>query len=116
MFHNHRVVAYFFLSFLVILAGCGGGSSAGNLRGTPGPAPTPAPPPTPGPSPSPTPPQTIQSLNHVIVMMQENRSFDSYFGFMTQYRQKNGIPINSSDGKILDLSDPAAQTAGAKNG
>jgi phospholipase C len=48
-------------------------------------------------------------------MMQENRSFDEYFGFMTQYRQKNNIPINSSDGKIRDLSDPAAAAAGAKN-
>ena len=49
-------------------------------------------------------------------MMQENRSFDSYFGFMTQYRQANGIPINSADGKIRDLSDPAAQAAGTRNG
>ncbi len=37
-------------------------------------------------------------------MLQENRSFDDYFGQMTAYRQKNGIPINSSDGKIDDLS------------
>jgi len=49
-------------------------------------------------------------------MMQENRSFDNYFGFMTDYRQRNGIPINSSDGKIRDLSDPAAAAAGARNG
>lgn len=37
-------------------------------------------------------------------MVQENRSFDDYFGQMTAYRQKNSIPINSSDGKINDLS------------
>jgi phospholipase C len=49
-------------------------------------------------------------------MMQENRSFDSYFGFMTQYRLQNGIAINSSDGTIRDLSDPAAQVAGTRNG
>lgn len=48
-------------------------------------------------------------------MMQENRSFDHYFGLMTQYRQKNNIPINSSDGKILDLSDPASQTVASRN-
>ncbi len=37
-------------------------------------------------------------------MFQENRSFDDYFGQMTAYRQANNIPINSSDGKINDLS------------
>jgi phospholipase C len=46
----------------------------------------------------------ITSVNHIIIMFQENRSFDAYFGQMTAYRQKNGIPINSSDGKINDLS------------
>lgn len=49
-------------------------------------------------------PQNINAVNHVIIMFQENRSFDSYFGQMTAYRQKNNIPINSSDGKIDDLS------------
>jgi phospholipase C len=48
-------------------------------------------------------------------MMQENRSFDTYFGFMTEYRQKNMIPINSSDGKIRDLSDPAAKAVAERN-
>ncbi|MFB3815265.1 MAG: phospholipase C [Terriglobales bacterium] len=43
-------------------------------------------------------------VNHVVILMQENRSFDSYFGLMTAYRQANGIPINSSDGKINDLT------------
>ncbi len=57
----------------------------------------------------------ITAVNHVVMIMQENRSFDHYFGFMTQYRQAHGIPINSSDGKIRDLSDPAAQVAGSLN-
>ena len=47
---------------------------------------------------------SITAVNHVIIMFQENRSFDAYFGQMTAYRQKNTIPINSSDGKINDLS------------
>ena len=51
-----------------------------------------------------TTPGSINSVNHVIIMFQENRSFDAYFGQMTAYRQKNSIPINSSDGKINDLS------------
>lgn len=46
----------------------------------------------------------IGAVNHVIIMMQENRSFDNYFGQMTAYRQRSGIPIVSSDGKINDLS------------
>ena len=46
----------------------------------------------------------INKVNHVIVMFQENRSFDDYFGQMTAYRQRQGIPISSSDGKIDDLS------------
>lgn len=47
---------------------------------------------------------SINSINHVIIMFQENRSFDAYFGQMTAYRQKSGIPIVSSDGKINDVS------------
>src|SRR5499427_10748499 len=48
--------------------------------------------PTPVPSPG-----SIQSVNHVIVMLQENRSFDSYFGKMTAYRAANGIPGTVDD-------------------
>lgn len=47
---------------------------------------------------------SISSVNHIIIMLQENRSFDSYFGQMTPYRQRHSIPINNSDGKINDLS------------
>jgi phospholipase C len=46
----------------------------------------------------------ISAVNHVIIMFQENRSFDDYFGQMTAYRKRNGRPIVSSDGKINDLS------------
>ena len=65
----------------------------------------------PSPTPSPT-PGTIQSVNHVIIMLQENRSFDSYLGNMTTFRQQSSppIPINSSDGKIRDLSDAVGYT------
>ncbi|HET8668762.1 MAG TPA: alkaline phosphatase family protein [Terriglobales bacterium] len=86
---------------LLILAGCGGvagnatNCNSGNC-GTPG---TPAGPPAP-----PPPPADITSVNHVVIMFQENRSFDSYFGQMTAYRTANAIPINSADGKINDLS------------
>ncbi len=46
----------------------------------------------------------IGVVNHVVIMLQENRSFDDYFGQMTAYRQRNNIPIVSSDGRINDLS------------
>lgn len=51
-------------------------------------------------------------MNHIVIMVQENRSFDSYFGGMTAFRQKSSppIPINSSDGKIRDLSDAVGYT------
>lgn len=49
-------------------------------------------------------PALINGVSHIVIMFQENRSFDDYFGQMTAYRQRNGIPIASSDGKINDLS------------
>lgn len=46
----------------------------------------------------------IRAVNHVIILVQQNRTFDHYFGQMTAYRQRNGIPIVSSNGRINDLS------------
>jgi phospholipase C len=92
------------LALFFLAASCGSGNFSSGAAPAP-PAPTPA---------NVTAPD-ITVIKHVIILMQENRSFDHYFGFMTEYRQKNGIPINSSDGKIRDLSDPAAQVAASKN-
>src|ERR1700686_3413259 len=36
------------------------------------------------------PPGTVNSLSHVIFMLQENRSFDTYFGMLNPYRKVNG--------------------------
>jgi phospholipase C len=41
---------------------------------------------------------TLQSINHIIVMAQENRSFDSYFGALQQYWAQNGYPAQQFDG------------------
>ncbi len=41
---------------------------------------------------------TLNSLNHIIIFAQENRSFDSYFGAMRQYWAQNNIPDQSFDG------------------
>jgi phospholipase C len=39
------------------------------------------------------PPGSVQSINHVIFMMQENHSFDDYFGMLNPYRQSQGWDI-----------------------
>jgi len=36
---------------------------------------------------------TLQSIQHVIFMLQENHSFDNYFGMLNPYRQKNSLNI-----------------------
>ena len=34
----------------------------------------------------------ISKINHIIFALQENRSFDNYFGMMNKYRSMNGLP------------------------
>ncbi len=77
----------------MLLIGCGGtsGSSGGSPTPTPG-------------QPAGPPPAGITAVNHVVILIQENRSFDHYFGQMTAYRKANGIPINGSPPTIDDES------------
>jgi phospholipase C len=49
---------------------------------------------------------TLQAINHIIVMAQENRSFDSYFGAMKDYWAKNNIPDQNFDG-LPQFNSPA---------
>ncbi|HEX3093392.1 MAG TPA: alkaline phosphatase family protein, partial [Candidatus Angelobacter sp.] len=87
-------------AFLVSVAGCGSGSvSAG------GPTPTPTP------SPTPTSATLQNSVNHIIILAQENRSFDHYFGHLMQYWQKNGYP-QASNGTTLDGMPDGATNVG----
>jgi phospholipase C len=44
---------------------------------------------------------TIQSISHVIFMMQENRSFDSYFGMLNPYKTANGWDVGSDGNTYL---------------
>src|SRR5689334_23173875 len=91
---------------LAVLTACAGLSGSSS---------TPTPTPTRTPTPTPTP--TLQaSVNHVVIMLQENRSVDSYFWAMTDYRSRNNIPIVSSDGKIRDGSDAVGYTNPGPNG
>jgi len=43
---------------------------------------------------------SLQSLNHIIIFIQENRSLDHYFGYMEQYWANNGL--HASDGVTFD--------------
>jgi phospholipase C len=54
-------------------------------------------------------PGSLQSLNHIVILVQENRSFDHYFGYMRQYWAANGIPDQSFDG--LPQFNPATGIA-----
>ena len=47
-------------------------------------------------------PGSTQSINHVIFMLQENHTFDNYFGMLNPYRQTNGWNIGD-DGKDYDV-------------
>ena len=44
------------------------------------------------------PPGSLQSIDHVIFMLQENHSFDNYFGMLNPYRKANGWNVGD-DGK-----------------
>ena len=49
----------------------------------------------------------LTPINHVVVMVQENRSFDSYFGQLPQYWAANGYPSQKFDGIPANASNPS---------
>ena len=57
----------------------------------------------------------LQSINHIIFLAQENRSFDNYFGAMRQYWAQNNIPDQSFDGlpQFNPATGPAPNTGPA---
>lgn len=54
----------------------------------------------------------INPINHIIVMVQENRSFDNYFGQLPAYWQANGFPAQQLDGLPANASNPSADGTG----
>ncbi len=92
---------------MLLLAACGGGSSHRSATSTPGVTQgstanplTTAVPTTPA-----TPAVGIHKIQHVVIIMQENRSFDSYFG---TYPGADGIPgLAGNPGTVPCLPDPA---------
>lgn len=55
----------------------------------------------------------LQSINHIVVMVQENRSFDSYFGQLSGYWAANGFPAQQFDGLPANASNPSYPANGA---
>ena len=49
---------------------------------------------------------SLQSLNHIVFLAQENRSFDHYFGALRDYWAHNGFPDQAFDG-LPQLNNPA---------
>lgn len=65
----------------------------------------------------------LQSIDHVIFMMQENRSFDSYFGMLNPYRAANGYTtgadgdtytVDGIDDKLNSISNEDDQSTSYK--
>ena len=48
----------------------------------------------------------ISLINHVIILLQENRSFDHYFGHLGEYWSANGYSAEPFDGEPSDASNP----------
>jgi len=55
----------------------------------------------------------INAINHVVVMVQENRSFDTYFGQLPAYWAANGFPAQQLDGMPTNASNPGYNGAPA---
>ncbi len=54
----------------------------------------------------------IDSINHVIILVQENRSLDNYLGALRQYWAQNGFADESFDG--LPQFNPAYRHCSAE--
>ncbi|HZQ90170.1 MAG TPA: alkaline phosphatase family protein [Terriglobales bacterium] len=66
----------------------------------------------PSPSPTPAPSGSFQSnINHIVFMMQENRSFDSYFGQLNAFRISQGLGPDV-DGVPANASNPTFDGSG----
>ena len=112
------------LGIALAVAGCGSSTltappdqTAGtSTAATSTPGVTTAPPPPPSPADT----GTIHVIKHVIVIMQENRSFDSYFG---TYPGADGIPMSGGKPSVCvpnpaagGCNEPFHQTANSESG
>src|SRR5688572_7499592 len=85
------------------VTGCGGSAENAPPPSNGGGPSTPPPPPPPAP-----PPSSLNDIEHIIFSMQENRSFDHYFGKMPEYRRERNIPgADDIDGLPANASNPS---------
>jgi len=49
---------------------------------------------------------SIESVQHIVFMLQESRTFDNYFGQLNQYRAKKGLP-QDVDGVASNAANPS---------
>ena len=61
-----------------------------------------------------TPEANLQSIKHVIFMLQENHLFDNYFGMLNPYRKRNGWNIGD-DGVVYEVDGIDDKLAGISN-
>jgi phospholipase C len=88
------------IALAALQIGCAGGSNSSGEQssgGTPPAPPPPAPPPPTG---------SLQSVNHIIFMAQENRSFDNYFGQLPDYWAANNYAPVQFDALPLNSTNP----------
>jgi len=60
------------------------------------------------------PPASLQSIQHVIFMLQENHTFDNYFGMLNPYRLKNSMNIGD-DGVDYEVDGIEDKLGGIAN-
>jgi len=85
IFRFNPLSSFFFLlsiGLVAMLPGCGGSSDSKGNAGNGNPA----------------------VINHIVFMLQENRSFDNYFGKLNDYRQSKGLPADV-DGLTADAGN-----------
>ena len=102
------------IGLIALCTGCGlmdsgtstssnnGNGSGGGSTNTP-----PPPPPPPGTG-------SVDQIKHVVWMLQENRSFDHYFGKLNDYRQSKGLGADV-DGLPADASNPSVDNTTTVN-
>jgi phospholipase C len=109
----------------IVLYGCQGvKQSSSNAPTSPGDPANPvnpggpgSPSPTPGnPNPGSTPNDQPGQINHIIVLLQENRSLDSYLGRLSAYWAAHGYPPQPFDGIPLSASNPGCDPASPSPG
>jgi phospholipase C len=55
-------------------------------------------------------PASLQSINHVVILLQENHTFDNYFGMLNPYRKANSLNIGDDgvDYEVDGIDDKLA--------